>query len=71
MTILVLSASLSVNERRLEQVTICKYHIHEIKLSRDNQTHELERKTAFGKLKHVLKFQFALNRKILINVYYQ
>ena len=71
MTNLVASKNLTVSNLNIEQVYSYKYLGHEIRLGRDNQTCELDRRigltwAAFGKLSHILKsdIPMCLKRKV-------
>lgn len=60
MTNLVPNQNLQLEGKHILQVTSYKYLGHEIRIGRDNQTREIERRVgltwaAFGKLKHVFK----------------
>lgn len=71
MTNLVLSEGVYIDGIQVEETTSYKYLGHEIRINRDNQTHELMRRigltwAAFGNLRHVFKadLPICLKRKV-------
>lgn len=71
MTNLVMSNCMMLNDTPIEQVSSYQYLGHEIKVNRDNQTHELSRRSgltwaAYGRLKHVFtsNIPVCLKRKV-------
>lgn len=71
MTNLVLSQNITLNDNHLQQVSTYKYLGHEVCISRDNQTLEIQRRlgltwAAFGNLRNILKSDLpnCLKRKV-------
>ncbi|KAH1010977.1 hypothetical protein HUJ04_000425 [Dendroctonus ponderosae] len=71
MTNLVMSNCIMLNDTPIEQVSSYQYPGHKMKVNRDNQTHELNRRigltwAAYGRLKHVFtsKIPVCLKRKV-------
>ncbi|CAG9834558.1 unnamed protein product, partial [Diabrotica balteata] len=67
----VMSGNTTIDNNTIQQTDTYKYLGHEIKISRDNQTHEIQRRigltwAAFGKLSHILKSSIPmyLKRKV-------
>lgn len=71
MTNLVLSEGVCIDGMQIEEVTSYKYLGHELRINKDNQTHELARRigltwAAFGNLRHIFKtdIPICLKRKV-------
>jgi hypothetical protein len=71
MTNLVMSGNITIDNNTIQQTDTYKYLGHEIKINRDNQTNEIQRRigltwAAFGKLSHILKssIPMCLKRKV-------